>query len=449
VRLFGSDALATPRTGEHFKRLRNAYSEWTQWAALEQRAGREPASCQDCHMSSFPGVCVAGEPAAPVPGETDLSALRRACPPGTHFESRRPGEGPSLRVAAGSKARSEVGTHYFSGVDVPLTPAFDDRFVDQPELDASGIPLGATQRRDLLLGRSFRFELEPGRVRGRRLELPVVIENTGAGHKIPAGFSQEREFWVHLRITDARGRLVYEVGRVDAAAENLRDKIFVRVNVDDRITDRAGRPLGLFGADVRDGPDVARWQALDARGPLEAATEFRGLGLINLQNGFLRCVTCIGEIDGAGRCQPLRGQGGHRAARFADGEFDVETGECRSNLEGEEALFETYFPVGSLDATRGTVKGPDAIIDVRSAPPGVPQRWTYELPLSGDLEGSLKIEARLLFRAFPPFLIEAFADYEALQSARGLRPSGPLVTRDMLEKLEVVEIARVERELPL
>jgi hypothetical protein len=450
VRLFGADAIATPSRGEHFRRLRNAYTEWTQWASLERAAGREPADCQDCHMSSFPGVCVPGDPPPPRPGETDITALRRGCPPGTHFESRAPGELPELRVAAGSGSRSEVTTHYFSGVDIPLTPEFDDAFIDQPELDAIGIPLGGDQRRDLLLGRSFRFELGEGRVRGRTFELPIELENTGAGHKIPAGFSQEREFWVHLRVTDAEDRLIYEVGRVDRNDEDLRDKIFVDVNVDDRIVDGQGRPQGVFGADVIDGPDHQQWEALDGRGPFDPATQFRGRGLINLQNGFLRCVQCIGIIDFQGRCIPANAvQEQHRAARFADADFDNDTGECRSNLFGDDALFEVYFPVGSLDATRGVVKGPDAIIDSRSAPPGVPMRWTYELDLPLGVKGPLKIEARLMFRAFPPFLVKAFADYEARQAAAGLRPSGPLVTREMLAKLAVVEIAKVERALEL
>ncbi|PRQ00602.1 hypothetical protein [Enhygromyxa salina] len=443
VRLFGTDAIAGPNRGEHFRRLRNAYSEWADWASLERRAGRDAADCQDCHMSSFPGVCVSGDPPAPVAGEPDIVALRNGCPPGTHFESRNPGELPHLRVAAGSGEPSDVSTHYFSGVDIPLTPEFDDHYIDQPELDAAGIPLGGDQRRDLLLGRSFRFELgEPVLVPGgRKLEVPVVIENTGAGHKIPAGFSQEREFWVHLRITDAEGRVVYEVGRVDRGDEDLRDKLFVSVNVSDRIVNQQGQPLGMFGADVRDGPDVPQWQSLDGGGEFDPATRFRGRGLINLQNGFLRCVKCIGFIDRAGRCLPRdASQELHRAARFDDAPFDIDTGECQSNLFGEESLFEIYFPVGSLDATRGVVKGPDAIIDLRSAPPGVPMQWTYDLPIS-SFKAPFEIEAQLLFRSFPPFLIKAFADYETRQAAAGLRPSGPLVTREMLSKLEVVEIA--------
>jgi hypothetical protein len=446
VRLFGSDAIGAPTRGEHFRRLRNAYSEWVDWAALERRAGREPADCQDCHMSSFPGLCVAGDPPPEPKGAVIQSALRRGCPPGTHFESRAPGERPELRVAAGSSERTSVTTNYFSGVDVPLTPEFDAGWIDQATLDAAGIPLGAEQRRDLLLGRTFRFELGEVRLAGTTLEVPIEIENTGAGHKVPAGFSQEREFWVHLRITDAAGRLVYEVGRVDRGDEDLRDKLFLRVNVDDRLRDGAGRPLGVFGADVVDGPDIPQWQAI----PGTRNPEFRGRGLINFQNGFLRCVECIGFIDRDGRCQPNdEFQAATRAGRFTDGEFDDDTGECRSNLSGREALFETYFPVGALDASRGVLKGPDAIIDERSAPPYVTQRWTYALGLGRGVAGPLTIEAKLMFRAFPPFLVRAFADYERLQATRGLRPSGPLVTPAMLAKLDAVEILSVVREVEL
>jgi eukaryotic-like serine/threonine-protein kinase len=447
VRLFGTDAIGVQH-GEHFKRLRNAYSEWSDWAQAERRAGREPASCQDCHMSAFPGVCVPDEVDAE--GErlrksfsreaSSATALERACPDGHRFEARPPGTRPAGAVATPSNGTVGVSTHYFSGVDVPLASAFPEAQIDDPTLDVHGIPRGAKQRRDMLLGRTFRFEVETPQRVGTRVEIPVVIENVGAGHKVPAGFSQEREFWVHLLVTDAEGRTLYEVGRVDRDDEDLRDKIFLRVNVDDRITDAQGQPLGVFGADVIDGPDVPRWtRVADGRGGLT----FRGDGLVNLQNGFLRCVRCIGRIDERGRCQPGPGQGSTRAARYADGAYDPDTGECRSNLFGEARFFEVYFPVGSLDATRGVVRGPDAIIDTRSASPGVPQRYVYDLPI-GRARGPLRVQARLLFRAFPPFLIEAFVDYEARAAARGRRPSGPLITRDVLERIEVVELHRVD-----
>ena len=444
VRLFGTDVVGVRQRGEHFKRLRNAYSEWRTWADDERRSGRQPASCQDCHMSEYPGLCVDDEQglggAFVDPGAT---ALRRACPPGTHFEARAPGQYPRGRAAIASGQDTTVTSHYFSGVDAPLTNGLSEELLDDPRLDELGLPRGLRPRRDLLLGRTFRFEVNGAGRRGATLEVPIELENVGAGHRVPAGFSQEREIWVHLRVTDARGRVLYEVGRVDRGDQDLADKRFLRINVDDRFVDDKGRPLGMFGADITDGPDVPQWNPP----PLSGATRFTGQGLINLQNGFLRCVKCIGEIDVFGRCQAGPGQGRTRADRFDDGVYDLDTGECISNLAGEQALFETYFPVGGLDSTRGVTKAPDAIIDTRSAPPGVPLRYTYALPV-GRGTGPISIEARLMFRAFPPFLVRAFADYEALQAARGNRRRGPLVTHEMLERLEVVELHRVQVEIP-
>src|SRR5262249_52258028 len=221
------------------------------------------------------------------------AAAARGCPAGTAFEARPPGAFATGRSATGSVA-APVTSHYFSGVDVPLARAFDPAAVSAPGVDVAGVPLGARQRRDQLLASPFGFEILGARRAVDRVEIPILVENVGAGHRVPAGFSQEREIWVHLRVTDARGRVIYEVGDVDRGDADLRDKVFLRVNTTGNV-DRLGRPLGLFGADVADGPDVPQWAATD--------DGFRGRGLVNFQNGFLRCVRCIGTIDARGQCQ--------------------------------------------------------------------------------------------------------------------------------------------------
>jgi hypothetical protein len=158
-------------------------------------------------------------------------------------------------------------------------------------------------------------------------------------------------------------------------------------------------------------------------------------------------VRCIGVIDASGACQPRSGQGATRADRFDDGVYDVDTGTCSSNLTGDNALFETYFPVGALDAERGIAKAPDAIIDTRSAPPNVPITYTYVLD-AGSHPPPFEVRARLRFRAFPPYLVRAFADYEAKKAAEGLRPSGPQVTLSMLRRIEIVDLADVGAQVP-
>jgi eukaryotic-like serine/threonine-protein kinase len=381
-------------------------------------------------MSLYPGIC---EPA-------DGAPASGGCPSGSKLAARAPGTYPTGSAGAGSPA-TRISTHYFSGVDVPLSREFDPAAVDDGTLDVAGIPVGARQRRDMLLASAFSFAIESPRRTADRLEIPIVVENIGAGHRVPAGFSQEREIWVHLRVTDTNGRLVYEVGRVDRGDDDLRDKVFLRVNVDDSRTDRAGRPLGVFGADIADGPDVPKWNAFG--GP----NGFRGRGLINFQNGFLRCVRCIGTVDTEGRCQPAPGQETRRADRYVDGDYDLDTGECRSNLRGAAAFLEVYFPVGALDASRGIVKGPDAIVDTRSLAPHAPARYVYDLAAPGAV-GPFTVEATLEFRAFPPFLVRAFAAYEALRASAGRRPSGALVDRRVLDRLEVVHVKTARAVIP-
>lgn len=432
VRLFGSDAIGAPERGEHFKRLRNAYSEWRTWADGERRAGRAPATCQDCHMSRYPGVCV------DAPG----AAADADCPGGTRFDARAPGSYAEARVAPSSPSATRVLSHYFTSVDLPLAPSFPEAWAADTTLDADGVPLGLRARRDTLLRHTFRFAMKARR-RGAELEIPIEIENVGAGHRVPAGFSQEREIWVELVVTDARGRVVYEVGKVTSPDADLRDKTMLAVTTSDDAVDERGRPLGVFGADVVDGPDAPDWSPSPSLG----GTSFRGKGLVNLQNGFLRCVRCIGFVDARGKCQAGPGQGRTRADRFDDAPYDIDTGECRSNLSRGNELFETYFPIGALDASRGVVKAPDAIIDTRSAPPGVTLTFTYALDVA-SFTPPFAIAARLRFRSFPPFLVRAFADYERRQAAAGRRPSGAQVTPETMRRIEIVDLASASARAP-
>ncbi len=427
VRLFGTDTLGVRDRGEHFKRLRNAYSEWRTWAEGERAAGRRAATCQDCHMSLYPGVCVADAP--------EKSGPRDGCPQGFHFEARAAGEKARGLVASSSAEPRAIASHYFTSVEVPLANEFPDAWAKDTTLDADGVPLGLDARRTMMLRHTFRFAIGSATRIGARLEIPIEIQNVGAGHRVPAGFSQEREIWVELTVKDARGQVVYEVGKVSGDDQDLRDKAFVRVSTGEANVDFKGRPQGMFGADVVDGPDLPRWSP----NPQLGGTTFRGRGLVNLQNGFLRCVRCIGTIDAQGRCQAVGTRGATRADRFADGAYDLDTGECRSNLEGLNALFETYFPVGALDADRGVAKAPDAIIDTRSAPPNAVLRYVYELDALGR-PGPFKVEARLRFRPFPPFLLRAFADYESRKAAQGLRPSGAQLTGAMLRRNVITDL---------
>ncbi len=61
-------------------------------------------------MSLYPGVCVSG-------GKNGAGG----CPAGTHFEARKPGFKALALVAPTSKAPTPVASHWFTGVDVPMS----------------------------------------------------------------------------------------------------------------------------------------------------------------------------------------------------------------------------------------------------------------------------------------------------------------------------------------
>ncbi|MEZ4317176.1 MAG: multiheme c-type cytochrome [Myxococcota bacterium] len=248
VRLPVPDVL----TGEPFQRLENLYSEWLAgpYNGSDNPLGR-PVSCQDCHMSLYPV-----EP----PGTYATTAVSRTSP-------------DLLRQHA---------NHAFTAVSIPLVddPRFPSTHTDA--VDDWGYPLGQQARREAMLRAAVTLELSavPSAIEPGAAELPLelTVTNTGAGHRVPAGFSQEREVWIELVVRDDVGEL-YASGTLEDHAhpetgelapdgrlddEDLRDHHF-EIDVD------------TFATHYVPGPDV------DQRPE-------RNLGLVNFQNAFVRVL---------------------------------------------------------------------------------------------------------------------------------------------------------------
>ncbi len=114
-------------------------------------------------MSLFPGVCVQS-PNAPGDG---------GCPAGTKFEARAPGERARGLVAASSTQLQPIASHWFTSVDLPLSPEYADAWANDRRLDASGSPVGLEARRDQLLRHTFKFGVGKASRFGGRLEIPI------------------------------------------------------------------------------------------------------------------------------------------------------------------------------------------------------------------------------------------------------------------------------------
>ncbi|MEE3080154.1 MAG: multiheme c-type cytochrome [Bdellovibrionota bacterium] len=171
------------KSGEPFQRLENLGSEH-----LDYKAKGGEHSCVDCHMTQDPN-----------------------CEPGVTVSQ------PISSVSGNIRKRTN---HGFLGVTVPLQ-THKGRFpqVDSENINRNGMKQGREQLRACLLQRAAEIipekknqKVEINDDGSATLKLRPTIENIGAGHGIPSGFSQEREVWVKLSVKDDKGNEVYKSG---------------------------------------------------------------------------------------------------------------------------------------------------------------------------------------------------------------------------------------------
>lgn len=244
VRLFSTDARTDAPA-----RLENLFTEWrSSRYAFTDSALRRPVECQDCHMSRFP--------------------------------VGRPGDFPRTTIAVGGAPDRPHAIHAFTAVSIPLID--DPRFprVDDPTVDEFGFPLGQAQRRQQMLQAACTLTLNgtPTEVQANAATLPIrlVVTNVAAGHRVPAGFSEERQVWIHLVVRDQVG-LLYESGGLTDRAHPETQEAAPDGRLDDEdLGDKLRQidPQTLVSVDQA-GPDR------DQRPQVE-------LGLVNFQNAFLR-----------------------------------------------------------------------------------------------------------------------------------------------------------------
>ncbi len=143
-------------------RLEATFSEWY---ANAYNAPRDPSrhrTCQDCHMPTYQG--------------------------------RITRDGPV----------KELHAHTFVGVDQALIPGFPGK-EEQARLV-----------RQLLQDCAILEVRNNGLDDDGNLVLVASVENINNGHNLPSGSTADRQVWVHLRVTDQAGDLLFESGMLDA-----------------------------------------------------------------------------------------------------------------------------------------------------------------------------------------------------------------------------------------
>jgi len=313
------------------QRLENLFTEWRQSPYGPAPNGNN-TTCQDCHMSLYPDK-----------------------PPGS-----QPYNTVTVFPMISTKTVRKVSTHYFTGVDVAL---IDDFPGQQPAGTGSyGLPIGQIERREALLKAAATMKVNvPASVAANGiLSISVDVTNVGAGHNIPSGFSQERQMWIELTVTDAQDNDIYKSGYLIDSAHPQTGELTPDGSLDDEdlqnyevtLDPVTGKNIGLIhGPDYNERP--------------------RGVnrGLVNFGNEFIS--------------------------------YDDVTGE-----EVEE-----FLPFAAEHMNNSI-----------SIPPLQTRTNTYDIPLHNKaVIGPITVKARLLFRAFPPrflrFLAEQSAEFNLINES--------------------------------
>ena len=225
-------------------RLEEAFSEYKHTSAAA--AG---VSCQDCHMGTEPGVPsgYAIGPAARV-GNRETRPRKRtnhmfAGPdysivhPGIFPHNTEAQELATLREWLTFDHQAGWGTDEFEDTvpdDFQFPPRWvepDDRY-DAADIIRNNLELLdeiAEQRLKLLQAGYQLGEVVVDRADEGGISFRVEFSNGTDGHNVPTGFDAERVVWLHVTVTDATGRVVFESGDLDPNGD-VRDSHSVYVH---------------------------------------------------------------------------------------------------------------------------------------------------------------------------------------------------------------------------
>ncbi|MEM7482349.1 MAG: multiheme c-type cytochrome [Acidobacteriota bacterium] len=211
-------------------RLEEAFSEFKTSPAAENGT-----SCQDCHMSTVPGVDsgYAQGPAAVVGGKA--TAIRKRTDhmfigpdysvvhPGIFPHNPQASELATLREWLTFDHEAGWGTDAFEA-ELPEAYEFpdrwraaDDRYDARDILNDNQALLAEAheQRREILRAGYQLGKLVVDRADAKGLAFRVEVKNGTDGHGVPTGFDAERLVFLHTTVRDADGRVVFESGDLD------------------------------------------------------------------------------------------------------------------------------------------------------------------------------------------------------------------------------------------
>jgi hypothetical protein len=265
--------------------------------------------------------------------------------------------------------------------DAPPRKLRSHRFIgpDFP-LDVPAIRDAGRAEREALLRSAATLTLgtSPLAIKDDQLRVRLAVTNSGTGHNLPGGFAFVRQMWLEVKVLDAQGRLIAGSGVIGSVTEDLCDPELLA----------PGRALRGFASPCA---------AVDNE-------------LVTFQQRLLDRIQVARDASGAPR-KDARGQAVLEAA------------------EGADEVVVQHVTSGPVARQRGRDKQP-----IPPLVPGETRSFDYAM---GVPAGSrpVRFEARLLFRAVPPYFLRAMASQQ--------QPSDGARVDTFIQNLEVVEMARV------
>jgi hypothetical protein len=156
-------------------RIEHTYDEWRKSVYAERGI-----NCQDCHMRSVEDAITVAETLEPV--EVRGTAARKG-------------------------VERSIAPHYFVGGNA-----------DADQLLGSRKHAGMAEAR-LRSAATLEIRAPEAAAPGSELAFEIAVNNVGAGHSLPTSLTELREMWVHVRVLDAAGAVVFESGALDDHGE--------------------------------------------------------------------------------------------------------------------------------------------------------------------------------------------------------------------------------------
>ncbi len=190
---------------------------------------KDPQLCKTCHNEFAPGT---GALIVDTYGEWERSEFNNPEDPAQHRDCidchmhgdiQRIGEGIPGQSSMRGKEKDNVVTHQFTGANHHLVG-----LRNQQQADMSIALLKSSATLDVQMN--------------ERKELVVRVNNVGAGHALPTGVADFRQFWLDVTVVDANGNTILRSGSVsEQGVVDANARMFMK-----EFGDEQGKPVGLL-----------------------------------------------------------------------------------------------------------------------------------------------------------------------------------------------------------